>query len=290
MASLFQNAEQAKVYASFRRPSYPTALFQRIVDSMVDIDKISQPPKNLQVLDVGCGSGQATVALADHYDTIFDQVIGMDPSDSQEQLAHAKSMPPHPKVRYQQGSVPPLPFGGHSLACVTVAQASHWLDLPQFYQEIQRTLQPGGVLAIWCYGLMAFPHQEKLEGLVLKEFYEGTLGEYWDPRRRLVEHLHQDLPSMDEYCPDVSTDRISDPELNMHRDMTAEQLLGYLRSWSGYAKYCHKHGIEHDEEEAYEGDPLYPIEVYLEEHVKKDETIPTVWPVRLLLSVKKHNT
>jgi ubiquinone/menaquinone biosynthesis C-methylase UbiE len=162
---------------------------------------------------VGCGSGQATFALADHCDNVFDQVIGMDPSASQ--LAHAMT---HPKVRsYQQGSVPPLPFGDHSLACVTVAQAAHWLNLPKFYQEMQRTLIPGGVLAIWCYGLVAFPHHEKLEGLILKDFYEDTLGEYWDPRRRLVEHLYQDFPSMDVYCPEFKTDRISDPELDMHR-------------------------------------------------------------------------
>jgi hypothetical protein len=103
-----------------------------------------------------------------------------------------------------------------------------------------------------------------------------------------VEHLYQDLLSINAYCPEVLTNRISDPKLDMHRGMTAEQLLDYLRSLSGYAKCCQEHGTRHDEEEqASKDDPLYPIDVYLQEHVKKDETIPSEWPVRLLLSVKK---
>jgi hypothetical protein len=77
--------------------------------------------------------------------------------------------------------------------------------------------------------------------------------------------LYRDILSIDVYCPEVSTNRISDPELDMHRGMTAEQLLDYLRSLSSYAKYCQEHGTRHDEEEQASkyDDPLYPNEVYL---------------------------
>lgn len=39
---------------------------------------------------------------------------------------------------------------------VTVGQALHWFDRPAFYGEVRRVLRPGGVLAVWSYGLCGF--------------------------------------------------------------------------------------------------------------------------------------
>lgn len=43
-----------------------------------------------------------------------------------------------------------------SVDLLTTAQAAHWFDLEKFYVELKRILRPGGVVAIWGYGLCHF--------------------------------------------------------------------------------------------------------------------------------------
>src|SRR5689334_16684936 len=107
-AGLF--ASVAREYASFR-PGYPPELFAWLARAA---------PARGAVWDCGCGSGQASVALAEH----FSQVFATDASA--EQIAAAR---PHPRVRY---SVAPAENSGLEPGCadlVTVAQALHWFDV-----------------------------------------------------------------------------------------------------------------------------------------------------------------
>lgn len=55
LAKLFSCATQAAHYAN-HRPTYPQQLYENILD-------VAAGPRNLAV-DIACGSGQATVALA----------------------------------------------------------------------------------------------------------------------------------------------------------------------------------------------------------------------------------
>lgn len=42
--------------------------------------------------------------------------------------------------------------GENSVDLITVAQAVHWFNLPDFYSLVGRLLQkPGGLLAVWAY-------------------------------------------------------------------------------------------------------------------------------------------
>ena len=54
-------------------------------------------------------------------------------------------------VEVEVGSGEQLEVGNNSLDLVTICQALHWLDLPAFYQQVQRVLRPGGVLAVMGY-------------------------------------------------------------------------------------------------------------------------------------------
>src|SRR6186713_2346792 len=78
-AELFSTV--AREYANFR-PGYPPELFAWLARVSASRDS---------VWDCGCGSGQASVALAEH----FQQVLATDVSP--EQIAVAK---PHPRVHY----------------------------------------------------------------------------------------------------------------------------------------------------------------------------------------------
>src|SRR5436309_13441105 len=127
-------SEVANRYADFR-PHYPATLF----------DYLATPvPRSSLVWDCACGSSQATLDLA----TRFDRVVATDAS--REQIASAT---PHPNVEYRVAPADESGLPDASVGLLTVAQALHWFDLERFYAEAKRVLQPGGVLAVWAYGM-----------------------------------------------------------------------------------------------------------------------------------------
>ena len=129
IASIF-SALPPTVYA-LNRPTYPPQLFTLLA-------KLAG--KNDVAWDVGCGSGQASFALAKH----FKRVIGTDPSKNQlaSLVSHAENV-----EFYAGGSEDPLeslnvPFGGVDL--ITVAQALHWFDFDKFYRNVKRASKKEG--------------------------------------------------------------------------------------------------------------------------------------------------
>jgi SAM-dependent methyltransferase len=263
MSSLFQGFKHAQHYAA-ARPTYPVALYDLILSRCGSLGTC---------IDVGCGTGQATIALANH----FDSVIGIDPSATQ--LEHA---PQHPKVSYMLGTTEDVlsTFQEKSVSCIVSAQAVHWMDIPAFYKEVNRILVPGGVLALWTYANVTFPEDPSWEKKV-SYIYHDILGDkYWDPRLKLVEGLYRDIPLIGSQYPDdfVSERFEGRPELNIQQEVSKLQLMGYLRSWSGYNNYCQANDIEIGSEND-------PVETIIGE-LPGDLTAKGVWPVALLLSVK----
>lgn len=125
-------------YAEFR-PTYPDALFSWLAGLCEEHDC---------AWDCATGSGQAATGLAKH----FKKIIATDASS--EQVAHAKGPG---NVEFRVATAEASGLDAHSIDLVTVAQAAHWFDLPQFYAEAQRVLKPGGVLALWGYGRLCLP-------------------------------------------------------------------------------------------------------------------------------------
>ena len=124
----------AGVYAQ-ARPDYPPALFEWLA---------RQCAGRGLVWDAGCGNGQASVALAAH----FDRVVASDPSAAQIAQAGAH---PHVEYRVEAAEAPSLPDA--SVDLVTVAQAYHWFDHERFHAQVRRVAKPGAVIAVWTYGL-----------------------------------------------------------------------------------------------------------------------------------------
>jgi SAM-dependent methyltransferase len=96
-----------------------------------------------RVLDVGCGTGQSTLALLE----VADDIVGLD--NSAEMLSRAV---PHERIRYVESLAEQMPFDDASFGLMTVALAFHWFDQRQFMLEAQRVLQPGGWLIIYNDG------------------------------------------------------------------------------------------------------------------------------------------
>jgi len=101
------------------------------------------------VLDVGCGTGGTTVALALSA-LAPKQVIGVDADVSTLEAAEVRDLEPQ-KVSFQH--VPagePLPFASASFDLVTCVSVLEFITLPaareRFIRELLRVLRPGGYL------------------------------------------------------------------------------------------------------------------------------------------------
>ena len=159
-------------YAHYR-PTYPAALFDWLA---------AVAPARQRAWDCATGTGQAAIGLAAH----FAEVVATDASASQ--LAAAR---PAPGVHYRLAAAEGSGLEADSVDLVTVAQALHWFDQPRFFREVERVLRPGGVLAVWSYGI------PELEGegpdALLQHFYADIVGPYWPPENAQVENGYRDL-------------------------------------------------------------------------------------------------
>jgi ubiquinone/menaquinone biosynthesis C-methylase UbiE len=194
----------ASGYAAFR-PSYPAELFEWLAQV---------PSKRALAWDCACGNGQATTHLAQY----FGRVIATDASEAQVSAAPRDLL----NIEWRVATAEQSGIPDRTVDLVTVAQAVHWFDLPKFYEEVDRVLVPGGVVAIWCYGI------NDVEGRTINEivrhFYSSVVGPFWPPERKLIESGYATL--------DFPYREIKTPEFNMETTWDLEQLLGYFRTWS----------------------------------------------------------
>ncbi len=196
------------------RPTYPPALFAWLAEAT--------PVRDL-AWDAGAGSGQASVALSEH----FQQVVATD--ISAEQL---KAAPSRANISYHVGEMSDLPDASADL--VTVAQALHWFELDTFYAEVRRVLKPGGLLAVWTYNVLTVADQPAIN-IELNHFYDDIVGPYWPPDRRHVENGYAELA--------FPFAQIVTPRFAMQAEWSLDQLLGYLKSWSATARMQKATGI-----------------------------------------------
>jgi ubiquinone/menaquinone biosynthesis C-methylase UbiE len=205
----------ASQYAEFR-PRYPQALFDYLADVA---------PSRTLVWDCACGSGQATLDLAQR----FASVMATDASAQQIEAA-----PVHPRITWSVARAESSGLPPDSVDLITVAQAAHWFDLDAFYAEARRVLRPKGVLALWTYGVHIF-HDAAIDALA-HELYEKTVGPYWPPERKHCEDGYRSLP--------FAFPEIVPPAFEMKERWTLPQLLGYLRSWSATSRYVQAKGTD----------------------------------------------
>ncbi len=93
-----------------------------------------------RALDVGCGTGQSSIALA----AVADHVAAIDASEGM--LKHASVCP---NVAYQLGFAEQLDFRAGEFDLVSAGSALHWFDQDRFFAQCQKVLAPTGVLAVY---------------------------------------------------------------------------------------------------------------------------------------------
>lgn len=99
-------------------------------------------PADVDVLDLGAGTGKLTRALA----AAGYRVVSVEPSEGMREVLSATS----PGASVLAGSAESIPLPDASVDVVTSGQAMHWFELPVALPEITRVLRPGGLLsAVW---------------------------------------------------------------------------------------------------------------------------------------------
>lgn len=199
----------AREYATYR-PRYPDTLFEWLA---------ALSPHRALAWDCGAGNGQASIALAAH----FDRVVATDISE--RQVAEAMV---HDRVEYRVAPAAESGLPSGSVALVTVAQALHWFDVEAFHAEVRRVLAPGGVIAEWCYTLLDVPSAPAIAAVV--NDMDARMRDWWPPQRAHVDARYETL--------DFPFARIAAPEgpLAMHAQWTAQQMIGYVSTWSAVTR------------------------------------------------------
>lgn len=207
----------AKLYAQ-SRPTYPAALFEYLAGLCARRDL---------AWDCATGNGQAALGLAGD----FARVVASDRS-----LAQIREAVPHPRIAYRVATAerPGLPDA--SLDLVTVAAAIHWFDLEAFYRELIRLTKRGGVAAAWSYHAA---HVNGEVGEVLWPFYRDVVGRYFPRGAELVDDRYEAI-----HLPGTA---IAPPPFLMEADWKIDQVLAFVRSWSGTQGYLREHGRDPSE-------------------------------------------
>jgi len=159
------SGEVADFYQRYRR-GYPTAVFDTLVDTFAltsaDI-----------VLDLGCGTGQLTLPMAER----VGAVVGMDPEP--DMLARAREVAPR-NVTWVIGSDRDVPalgalVGRRSLGAVTIGQALHWMNHRDLFRTLVPLLRDGGGVAVVTNGRPLWL-QDNPWSVALREYLQQWLG------------------------------------------------------------------------------------------------------------------
>lgn len=117
------------------RAGYPDAVFDTLAASV---------PPGARMLEVGCGTGKATVGFAARGLAI----VALDPGPAMIAEARA-SLADRPNVRFAQGTFEDWTAEGAPFALIAAAQAWHWVPPEVGFPKAAALLAPGGTLAIF---------------------------------------------------------------------------------------------------------------------------------------------
>jgi len=208
MTNALSFGKQAAAYAK-GRPQYPKALYDWIAGNS---------PGHSKVWDVGTGSGQAALALADR----FKMVQATDISEDQINAA-----PIRPNISYQVAPAQNSGLADHSVDAITVATAVHWFADSTFWDEVKRVAAPQAFFCAWTYLLMQCSpeiHEDFLDPLY------ALVDPYWARGNRIcmegysVENLNCPFPV------------IKTPKLDAGGMWRAEQITDFAFSWSAHLR------------------------------------------------------
>lgn len=231
----------AQGYAAFR-PQSPAEVY----------DFLYQHVGNYNAAwDCGTGNGQVATQLSERFSTVFGTDI------SAEQLQRAQQ---RPNIIYLQERAEATTLKDKSIDLITIAQAIHWFDFDAFYNEVKRVAAAGALVAAWTYTTLQLPQPVNE---VIQHFYNHITRPYWDAERKWVDECYATIP--------FPFREVKAPPIEMTTQWNIQQLVGYLRTWSGVQNYIRKEGT----------DPLLLITEDLQHAWGAEDTLPVRFPIHV---------
>jgi SAM-dependent methyltransferase len=116
---------------------------------------------NRPFLDIGCGTGNYTMALAREI-----AICGVDPSEKMLEEARSNG----PELSWQLGSAEQVPAAdGHFAGAIATLTVHHWQDIPRAMAELCRVLAAGGRLVVFT------STPEQMQGYWLHHYFPGMM-------------------------------------------------------------------------------------------------------------------
>jgi SAM-dependent methyltransferase len=120
------------------RPSYPAEVFDDLVE-------LAALPPGARLVEVGCGTGQATIPLVERE---FD-IVAVEPGEHLASLARLR-LSAFPNVEVVTSTFEDWrPAGATGFDAVVSFAAFHWVDPATRYAKTAELLAPGGALAVF---------------------------------------------------------------------------------------------------------------------------------------------
>lgn len=203
------------------RPTYPTAVFDAIFERLPHSTRAAP-----RVLEIGCGTGQATRPLAER----GCHVLAVDLGENMTQVAR-NNLAAFANVEVVHADIEQWSPAAADFDLVLSATAFHWLDPTTRFARAARLLRPDGVLALIQTIHIAGPSDTFFADA--QRCYER-----WDPHTPpglRLPHL-TDLPALSDYRTEQARE-FHQPQLKrftVDTRYTAEQYLDLLSTFSNH--------------------------------------------------------
>jgi len=214
------SGETAGYYATYRR-GYPT----QILDALQTVFQLDGTDV---VLDLGCGTGQLAIPLAER----VRSVVGMDPEPDMLRLAGVSAERQGVRnATWVLGSDTDVPalgavLGQRSLGMTAIGNALHWMDHEQLFRVLRSLSRTGGGVAVLSNGtplwLQNSDWSRALRSVLEQEFggrAQATCGTDAEDRQRYARALG-----------DAGFEDVREIEVVYQGDLTFDQIIGGLYS------------------------------------------------------------
>lgn len=149
-------------YALSRPPVHP-----RVIERAFSV--VSSGTSFQRALDVGCGAGISTEALA----AVARHRIGLEPAHAMLKWAPRVA----PQADFLVGQAEALPLQAHCVDLIAAAGSLNYTHLDSFFPEAARALTPGGELLVYDFS----PGRSFIRNSRLDDWFEAFMQRYPAP-------------------------------------------------------------------------------------------------------------
>lgn len=203
-------------YARYR-PGYPQVFFDDLVQRF-HLDGTGR------LLDLGCGTGQLTLPLAEH----VTEAVGMDPEPEMLAEAARQAHAAHvANATWVQGNSADLPGEFGRFRLVTMGRSFHWMDREQILTALDRMVDEDGGLVIANDSCLVRPTTTWQRAI--EDIERRFLPPDQQPGKMTGSDAHQPHEEILARSPFAHVHRLV---YEFDRPWTLEQAIGYLYSTS----------------------------------------------------------